>query len=256
MSSVQESAFTGKLVMDEPLSEHYHPTKFVIFPSWEMSASGRAAVWATSNTRQAIFAAFKRKEVYATTGTRIKLRFFGGFAFERGDAKARDIAEVGYRKGIPMGGDLTDAPKGKAPDFLIWAVKDPLSGNLDRVQVIKGWIDKAGETHQHIYNVAWSDGRKLQPDGRLPAVGDTVDVHTALYTNSIGATQLATVWTDPDFNPNQTAFYYVRVLEIPTPRQTLYDAIALGIDVKETKEPATIQERAFSSPIWYTPAKS
>jgi hypothetical protein len=256
MSSVQESDFHGKLAMDEALSEHYKPTKFVIFPDWEMSASGRAAVWATENTRKAIFAAFKRKEVYATTGTRIELRVFGGYAFLPIDARARDIAEVGYRKGIPMGGDLTNAPRGKAPTFLIWAAKDPLSGNLDRIQVIKGWVDAAGKSQQRIYNVAWSGARKLDASGRLAPVGNTVDISTAAYTNTIGAVQLATVWKDPDFNPAQTAFYYVRVLEIPTPRHSLYDAVALGIDVKETHQPATIQERAFSSPIWYTPAGS
>jgi hypothetical protein len=255
MSSVQESAFMGKLGVDAPLSQHYHPDKPVIFPDWEMSASGRAAVWAPENTRKAIFAAFKRKEVYATTGTRITLRVFGGYGFEPADAKARDIAAIGYRKGIPMGGDLTRAPKGKAPAFLIWSAKDPLSGNLDRMQVIKGWIDAAGRSQQKIYDVAWSGRRKPGPDGKVPAVGDTVDISTATYTNAIGATQLATVWKDPDFKPSQTAFYYVRVLEIPTPRHSLYDAVALGIDVKETHEAATIQERAFSSPIWYTPSQ-
>jgi hypothetical protein len=256
MSVVQESAFTGKLAMDIPLSEHQHPSKPVIFPDWEMSASGRAAVWATENTRAAIFAAFKRKEVYATTGTRIELRVFGGYGFAPADAKARDLAEVGYRKGIPMGGDLTNAPRGRAPEFLIWAAKDPLSGNLDRIQVVKGWVDAAGKSHQRVYNAAWSGDRKLDAGGKLPAVGNTVDLATASYSNSIGAVQLATVWKDPDFDPAQTAFYYVRVLEIPTPRHSLYDAIALGIDVKETHQPATIQERAYSSPIWYTPSKS
>jgi hypothetical protein len=255
MSTVQESDFHGKLAMDEELTQHYKPSKPVIFPAWEMSASGRAAVWATENSRKAIFAAFKRKEVYATTGTRIALRFFGGFNFVPADAKAKDIAAVGYRKGVPMGADLTDAPRGRAPDFLIWAVKDPLSGNLDRVQVIKGWIDARGDTHQHVYDVAWSGNRKPGRDGKVPPVGDTVNIKDATWTNTIGATQLATVWRDPDFKPRQTAFYYVRVLEIPTPRQSLYDAVALKIDVKETHEPATIQERAFSSPIWYTPAK-
>ena len=255
MSTVQESDFHGKLAMDEELTQHYKPSKPVIFPAWEMSASGRAAVWATENSRKAIFAAFKRKEVYATTGTRIALRFFGGFSFQPADAKAKDIAAVGYRKGVPMGADLTNAPKGKAPSFLIYAVKDPLSGNLDRIQVVKGWIDPAGDTHQHVYDVAWSGNRKPGPGGKVPAVGNTVDIKTATWTNTIGATQLATVWRDPDFKPRQTAFYYVRVLEIPTPRQSLYDAVALKIDVKETHQPATIQERAFSSPIWYAPAK-
>jgi hypothetical protein len=180
---------------------------------------------------------------------------FGGYGFRPEDAKAKDIAAVGYRKGVPMGADLTAAPQGKAPQFLIWAAKDPLSGNLDRIQVVKGWVDRAGHSAQKIYDVAWSGGRKRGPDGKVPAVGNTVDISTATYTNSIGATQLATVWTDPDFKRGDTAFYYVRVLEIPTPRHSLYDAVALGIDVKETHEAATIQERAYSSPIWYTPTK-
>jgi len=254
MSSVQESDFTGKLVVDARLSDHYQPERPVIFPAWEMSASGRVAAWASENTREGIFAAFKRKEVYATTGTRIQLRMFGGFGFTAADADAKDIAALGYAKGIPMGGDLTAAPKGRAPGFLIHAAKDPLSGNLDRVQIVKGWMDSQGEAQQKIYDVAWSDGRRKRADGSLPPVGNTVDLATGLYTNTIGAVQLATVWTDPDFDPGQSAFYYVRVLEIPTPRHSLLDAIALGIDVEETGQPATLQERAFSSPIWYTPA--
>jgi Protein of unknown function (DUF3604) len=254
MSSVQESNFLGKLAMDALLSERYHPVRPVIFPAWEMSASGRAAVWATENTRKSIFAAFKRKEVYATTGTRIALRVFGGFSFAKADADARDLAAVGYRKGVPMGGDLTAAPKGRAPTFLIHAAKDPLSGNLDRLQVIKGWISAEGKAQQHVYDVAWSGERKPGVDGKVPPVGNTVDVQTASYTNTIGATQLATVWRDPDFHADETAFYYVRVLEIPTPRHTLYDAVALGIPVSETHQPATLQERAYSSPIWYTPS--
>jgi hypothetical protein len=221
-----------------------------------MSAGGIAGVWATANTREAIAAAFMRKEVYATTGPRIAIRVFGGFSFVAADANARDIATVGYSKGIPMGGDLSNAPKGKAPSLLIHAVKDPISGNLDRVQVIKGWLDAAGQTHEHVYDVAWSGNRKIDAKGKLPAVGNTVDVKSAKYTNTIGAAQLATVWTDPDFNPTQRAFYYVRVIEIPTPRHSLYDAVALGIDVKETGQPATIQERAYSSPIWYNPQAS
>jgi hypothetical protein len=255
MSSADEYDFMGKLGMDQPLSQHLKADRPVIFPDWEMSASGRAAVWATENTRKAIFAAFKRKEVYATTGTRITLRVFGGYGFSASDADAKDIAAVGYKKGVPMGADLTAAPSGKAPQFLIWAAKDPMSGNLDRVQVIKGWVDASGKSAQKIYDVAWSGGRKKGADGKVPAVGNTVDISTATYSNTIGATQLATVWTDPDFKPDQTAFYYVRVLEIPTPRHSLYDAVALGIDVKETKEAATIQERAYSSPIWFSPAK-
>jgi len=255
LSNVTESDFTGKLTQDMSLKERYKPERPVIFPAWEMSAGGRVAAWATENTRAGIFAALKRKEVYATTGTRIALRFFGGFGFAPADADAKDIASVGYSKGVPMGADLADAPAGKAPTFLVYAVKDPLSGNLDRVQVIKGWLDATGKTHEKIYNIAWSGDRRLQADGRLPDVGNTVDLKTARYTNDIGAVQLATVWKDPSFDPKETAFYYLRVIEIPTPRHSLFDALALGIDVTETKQPATIQERAYSSPIWYSPSK-
>jgi hypothetical protein len=253
MSSVQESDFMGKLAVDALPSERLKPSQPVIFPAWEMSASGRAAVWAKENTREAIFAAFKRKEVYGTTGTRIQLRFFGGFAYRAADATAADLAAVGYRKGVPMGGDLTNAPKGQAPTFLIHAAMDPLSGNLDRIQIVKGWVDAAGATHEHVYDVVWSGGRKPGADGKVPAVGNTVDVRTAKFTNTIGAPQLATVWKDPSFDPTEAAFYYARVLEIPTPRHSLYDAVALGVDVSATGQPATIQERAYSSPIWYTP---
>lgn len=255
LSSADENDFTGKLVADMGLSQHFKPTRPVIFPDWEMSASGRVAVWAQENTRQGIFAAFKRKEVYATTGPRIQLRVFGGFDFAAADADAKDIAGIGYSKGIPMGGDLAYAPAGKAPQFLIHAAKDPLSGNLDRVQVVKGWVDAKGNPHEQVYDVAWSGDRRKGRDGKVPAVGNTVDVKTGLYTNTIGAVQLATVWTDPDFERGQTAFYYVRVIEIPTPRHSLFDALALGIDVADTKQPATLQERAYSSPIWYTPQR-
>jgi hypothetical protein len=256
LSSVTESDFLGKLAMDALLKERAHPTRPVVFPAWEMSASGRTGAWATENTRKSIFAAFKRKEVYATTGTRIALRVFGGFSFDARDAGEKDIAAVGYRKGVPMGGDLTSAPNGKGPALLIHAAKDPLSGNLDRIQVVKGWIDASGVAQERIYDVAWSGDRKIGTNGKLPAIGNTVDVKTATYTNTIGSTQLATLWKDPDFKAEQAAFYYIRVLEIPTPRQSLYDAVALGIDVSETKQPASIQERAYSSPIWYTPTRS
>jgi hypothetical protein len=253
LSSPDENDFYGKLAMDALPQERWKPSAPVIFPAWEMSSGGLAGVWATANTREALLAAFRRKEVYATTGPRIALRVFGGFSFAAADANAKDVASVGYSKGIPMGGDLSNAPAGKAPAFLIHAVKDPSSGNLDRVQVVKGWLDASGQTHEQVYDVVWSGQRKPDAKGKLPAVGNTVDVKSATYTNTIGAAQLATVWTDPNFDRTQRAFYYVRVLEIPTPRHSVYDAVALGIDVSETKQPASIQERAYSSPIWYNP---
>jgi hypothetical protein len=251
-STVDERNFLGKLASDITLESRAAERK-PIFPAWEMSASGITGVWAVENTREAIFAALKRKETYATTGTRIQLRVFGGFSFRPADADADDMAAVGYAGGVPMGGDLTHAPRGQAPKLLIHAAMDPMSGNLDRIQVIKGWVDDEGESHEKIYEAAWSGGRKLGPDGKLPPVGNTVDIDTGKFENTIGAPQLATVWQDPDFDPDQTAVYYVRVLEIPTPRHSLYDAIALGIDPGETGQALTIQERAFASPIWYTP---
>ena len=250
-STTQESNFLGKLG-SQMLTER-RPQDRGNFPIWELSAAGLAGVWATENTRQGIFDAFQRKEVYATSGPRIAVRMFGGFNFKAADARAVDIAVPGYQRGVPMGGDLAAAPRGKAPGFLVHAVKDPESGNLDRVQMVKGWLDAAGERHEKVYDIIWSGTRRPDAQGRLPAVGNTVDVKTATYTNDIGAAQLATVWTDPDFDPKQRAFYYVRVLEIPTPRHSLYDAVALGIDPADTKVVTTLQERAWSSPIWYTP---
>jgi hypothetical protein len=253
MSSVEENNFYGKIATDSHLSEHLPAERPVIFPAWEMSASGLTGVWAEENTREAIFNALKRKEIYATTGPRMSLRVFAGFNFNNRDAQANDIAATGYRKGIPMGGDLSAAPRGKAPGLLIHAAKDPVGANLDRVQVIKGWLDANNEPHEQIYDVVWSGERDLDTGGKLSAVVNTVDISTGLYSNDIGAAQLSVVWTDPDFDPALTAFYYVRVLEIPTPRHSLYDAIALGVDPAITHYPATIQERAYSSPIWYTP---
>ena len=250
LTSTEEYNFFGKLASQ--MNTLQRPQDRSNFAIWELSAAGLAGVWAQENTRQSIFDAFRRKEVYGTSGPRIALRVFGGFGFRAADARAVDIAAVGYRRGVPMGGDLSAAPRGKAPSFLVHAVKDERSGNLDRLQMIKGWVDAAGARHEKVYDIAWSGDRKMV-QGRLPAVGNTVDVKTARYANSIGASQLATVWTDPDFDPRLRAFYYVRVLEIPTPRHSLYDAIALGIDPAVTKAPLTLQERAWSSPIWYTP---
>jgi len=222
--------------------------------SWQLSAAGYAAVWATENTRESLFAAMKRKEVYASTGPRITVRFFGGWDYQRDDAFRPDLAHVGYSKGVPMGGDLTAAPDDKSPQFLIRAVKDPDGANLDRVQVIKGWHDKHGELHEKIYNVALSDGRKENGRGKVKPVGNTVDVPDASYTNTIGDPELAVVWQDPDFNKDDLAFYYLRVLEIPTPRWTAYDAKFFGLKDIPEEVPMVTQERAYTSPIWYTPA--
>ena len=221
---------------------------------WEQAASGYQGVWATDNTRGALFDAMKRKETYATTGPRMTVRFFGGWDFELEDARTRQPAEAGYTKGIAMGGDLTNAPAGQAPSFLVGALKDPFGANLDRIQIVKGWLDDDGTTQEQIYDVVWSDQRQPGPDGRLPAVGSTVDVENATWTNTIGATELITVWEDPDFDPDQRAFYYARVLEIPTPRWTAYEANRFDLDVADDVR-MTLQERAYTSPIWYTPAE-
>jgi hypothetical protein len=221
---------------------------------WEMVASGYAAVWATDNTRAAIFDALERKEVYGTTGPRMIVRFFGGFDFRPDDAKTRSPAVVGYARGVPMGGDLTAAPVGKAPSFLVAALKDPIGANLDRIQIVKGWQDKGGALQEKVYDVAWGDAQKRKPDaqGKLPPVGNTVDVANATWANTIGDPELITVWTDPDFDPALRAFYYARVIEIPTPRWTAYDA--KHFVVKMPKEvPMVAQQRAYTSPIWYTP---
>ena len=194
-----------------------------------------------------------RKEVYATTGPRIQLRFFGGWDFRQGDEANPDVSRTGYAKGVPMGGELTAAPEGGAPTFLITALKDPVGANLDRVQIVKGWVSDEGLPNEKVFDVIWSDGRTPAADGGLPPVGNTVDLETGRYENSIGDAQLVAVWTDPAFDPSKGAFYYVRAIQIPTPRHTLFDAIALGIDPAETGNPATIQERAYTSPIWYTP---
>lgn len=250
IATAEEDNFGGKMAVDStPETKTAFATGREV-TGWHMSASGLAAVWATENTRQGIFDAFKRKEVYATTGPRIQLRFFGGWGFSADDAKARNFAAVGYGKGVPMGADLTASSEAEPPSFLIHAVKDPVGANLDRVQIVKGWMDATGQTHERIYDVAWSRGRE-NSEGLEP-VGNTVDETTGHYENTIGDAELVAVWSDPDFNKAHSAFYYVRVLQIPTPRHSLLDALALG---KENIKgfPATIQERAYSSPIWYTP---
>ena len=218
-----------------------------------MSASGFAAVYADENSRASILDAFERREVYATSGPRMRVRFFGGWNFTSADLESSDLVSRGYRRGVPMGGELgASGQADKVPTFIIAALKDPMSANLDRVQVIKGWVDATGKTHEQIFDVAWSSGRELRSDGSLEPVGDTVDRTNATWTDDIGSSQLSTVWVDPEFDASQSAFYYVRVLEIPTPRHALYDAIALGL-AEPTQGPSVIQERAYTSPIWYSP---
>jgi len=256
LASAEENNFWGKMARDsipENKRADINTYDSKNTSGWNMGAQGLAGVWAEENSRDAIFSAFQRKEVYATTGPRIAVRFFAGWNFTENDAQAENIAELGYANGVPMGGDLiqptvsTDIPK-----FLIRAVKDPKGANLDRVQVIKGWVDADGKTHEKIYNAAWSAERKLDANGQLPAVANTVDISSASYTNDVGSAEFSILWSDPDFNAQQKAFYYVRVLQIPTPRHSLYDAVALQTEAPQ-EAPATIQERAYTSPIWYTP---
>lgn len=256
MATTQEDNFFGKHSGAEPnatrMSHPFMKTEKGQIMGWQMVASGLAAVWATDNTREALFDAMERKEVYATTGSRITVRFFGSWEFNPEDANNRLPADIGYRKGIPMGGDLANAPSGKSPSFLVAAMKDPIGGNLDRIQIIKGWLDKNGETQEKVYDVIWSGDRKPGSSGKLPPIGNTVDVQNATWTNNIGSSELITVWKDPDFDPDLKAFYYARVIEIPTPRWTAYDAKYYSIELGD-EVPMTTQERAYTSPIWYTP---
>jgi len=258
LTAIEEDNFFGKEIMDEPNPHRWdHVNKEGLGKKrygWQQLAAGYAAVWATENTREALWDAMQRKEVYGTSGTRMTVRFFGGWDFNPADARGRDFAAAGYAKGVPMGGDLSKAPTGKAPTFLVAAAKDPMSGNLDRIQIVKGWLGKDGKAQERIYDVTWSDAerRKRGKNGKIPAVGNTVDVKTATWTNTIGDPELSAVWTDPDFDPSQRAFYYARVLEIPTPRWTNYDAVRFGVKMSP-EVPMTQQERAWTSPIWYGP---
>jgi hypothetical protein len=222
-------------------------------PPIHFGTPGATAVWAPENTRTAIFDAIRNRETYGTSGPLIRVRFFGGWNFDKDLHKDKGFVRKAYKDGVPMGGDLKKKPaKAKAPSFAVWAQKDPESGNLDRVQIIKGWY-KNGHPWEKLYDVAWSDNRQMdKKTGKLPPVGNTVDIKNASYTNDIGDTQLSATWTDPDFDPSQHAVYYARVIEIPTPRWTTFDAKALGVEPPEGV-PATIQERAWTSPIWYTP---
>ena len=259
LATIEEENFFGKHARSEPSPERisgvFYKTEMSQIMNYEMAAAGLTAVWATENTRDSIYNAMQRKEVYATTGTRMAIRFFGGWGFTLDDIHSRQLAFVGYEKGVPMGGDLVPVKGKGAPSFLVAALRDPIGANLDRVQIVKGWLDKNGKTHEKIYDVVWSGDRKLDSHGKLPPVDNTVNVKSASWTNTIGAPELLTVWTDPDFDADESAFYYARVLEIPTPTWIAYDAFRFGIESSRIPKKAKTmaQERGYTTPIWYTP---
>ena len=255
LATASEDNYFGKFVESEPGTARLENAMANdrLWENWRIVASGYAAVWARENTRKELFAAMKRREVYATTGTRIAVRFFGGWDYEADLINKPAYLDTAYGQGVPMGGDLTAAPEGGAPTFIAVAAKDPDWANLDRIQIIKGWLDADGNLHEKVYDVALSDERAVDPEtGKAPPVGSTVNVADASYTNAIGAPMLATVWTDPDFDPAERALYYARVIEIPTPRWTAYDAKYFKVELPD-HIPTTVQDRAYTSPIWYTP---
>ena len=249
----QSDYFGGHGLLDAAPAQRLSGKKEAGLNMGLLSTAGLGGVWAEENTRESIFAAMQRKETFGTSGVRIKVRFFGGWDYRPDALNAKDWVKTGYAQGVPMGSDLK--PKsGKEPTFIVWAVKDPDDANLDRIQIIKGWT-KSGQIFEKIYDVAWSGNRRPDPaTGKVPAVGNTVDVKNATYTNAIGAVELKKVWRDPDFDPTLDAFYYVRVLQIPTPRWTTYDAKKLGVPPPNWVS-ATVQERVWTSPIWYTPTE-
>jgi len=255
LTTAEEDNFFGKSTSAEPsptrIAHPFVKSELAAIEGYELSAAGYQGVWASENTREAIFDAMERKETYATTGPRIPVRFFGGWDFTDEDLRSRAPAFRGYEKGVPMGADLP-AATGDAPTFMVYALRDPVGANLDRIQIVKGWMDSTGKTHEKVYDVAWSDNRTPDTNGKLPAVGNTVDLEAANWTNTIGASELATVWKDPDFNQEDQAFYYARVIEIPTPRWIVYDAVRYGAEIPEGAA-TVLQERAYTSPIWYAP---
>ncbi|MCL7965943.1 MAG: DUF3604 domain-containing protein [marine benthic group bacterium] len=259
LTAIEEDDFFGKLPIQEPSPERWEHVSKQGFGetryTWHYMGAGYAAVWATENTREAIWDAMHRRETYGTSGTRMLVRFFGGWGYTDADARSRQVAEPGYAKGVPMGAELPARPDGaEAPTFLVAAQKDPQFGNLDRIQIVKGWLGADGVAREKVYDVAWGDAdrRRIGPNGKLTPVGSTVDLSVPSWTNTIGDPELATVWTDPDFDPSQAAFYYARVIEIPTPRWTAYDQVRFGIRM-DPEVPMIQQERAWTSPIWYTP---
>jgi len=254
LSTTEEDNFFGKFPGSMPSAERAsRQMAGTPWANWRLSASGLTAIWARENTRAALFNAMTRKEVYATTGSRMVVRFFGGWNFVAEDAVRPNYVDIGYKKGVPMGGDLTNGKDHTAPSFLVAAAKDPDGPNLDRIQVIKGWLDADGKSRERIYNVVLCGNRQADPNtGKVPAVGSTVELEDATYTNAIGDAYLSVVWQDPDFDADQRAFYYARVIEIPRPRWTAYDAAYYDVE-RNPNIPMTIQDRAFTSPIWYTP---
>lgn len=253
LSTAEEDNWYGKFPLERPSPQRATSSMPPFYDYWRLSAAGYAAVWAQENTRESIFIAMQRREVYASTGPRIVLRFFAGWDFLPDDVYRPDYVDIGYKQGVPMGADLLKPSSSTAPCFMVTAAKDPHGANLDRIQIIKGWIDKNGQVQEKIFNVALSDARKVDPlTGKAPAVGNTVIVSEATYSNSIGAAELVAYWRDPEFDQDTPAFYYVRVLEIPTPRWTAYDAKYFNLDLPG-EIPMQQQERAYSSPIWYTP---
>jgi hypothetical protein len=256
LATAEEDNFFGKATNAEPspgrMQHPFMKNENGALEGYQLVSSGYTGVWAKENTRAAIWDAMERKEVYGTTGPRMIVRFFGGWDYIAEDLNSRLPAFRGYEKGVPMGGDLRTNSAGGAPTFMVYALRDPIGANLDRIQIVKGWLDAKGKTHEKVYDVAWSAGREPDSNGVLPLGGNTVNIEAANWTNTIGASELGTVWTDPDFNPKQSAFYYARVLEIPTPRWVVYDAFRFGVELAEEAE-TTHQERAYTSPIWYTP---
>jgi hypothetical protein len=260
LPTTREDNWFGKAHIVEPSAERYRDvliqgeSEGLSIYATDLSAAGLAGVWATENTREALFDAMQRKEVFGTTGSRIRVRVFGGWDFTADEVLLPDFAEQGYARGVPMGGDLRPAPEGAtAPTFLVRALRDPDDANLDRIQIVKGWVDADGESREKIWDIACADDRGIVDDRCDGDVGNTVNVADATYTNTIGDAVLGGYWADPEFDPAQRAMYHVRVLEIPKPRWTAYDANFFGIEMPAGTAMEVI-DRAYTSPIWYTPA--